>query len=105
MTSPDNNNADLKYPELSATILAGGVKLQTDHLGFLPGLARKAPSSEAMPEGPAVIAAADGLEDAERQMIVKALESSGGNKSLAARQLKITRRVLYTKLRKYGLEG
>ncbi len=88
-----------------ATILAGGAKIQTGHLGFLPGLARKSPLFAATHDEPVMTTSADGLEDAERQMIVKALETSGGNKSLAARQLKITRRVLYTKLRKYGIEG
>lgn len=89
-----------------ATILAEGAKLQIDHLGFLPGLMGRKPSSPAESVREVTPATSDaGLEDAERQMIVKALETSGGNKSLAARQLKITRRVLYTKLRKYGLEG
>jgi DNA-binding NtrC family response regulator len=86
-----------------ATILAGGAKLEVEHLGFLPGLAARRPHSQV--ETPAAETHAAGLEDSERQMIVKALEASGGNKSLAARQLKITRRVLYTKLRKHGLEG
>ena len=84
-----------------ATILAGGAKLETGHLGFLPGLggARRSRLEDETASAPLA-----GLEDAERQMIVKALEACGGNKSLAARQLQITRRVLYTKLRKYGLE-
>jgi DNA-binding NtrC family response regulator len=89
-----------------ATILAGGAKLQVEHLGFLPGLAaRKSQSPTKAPRDSAAETSTAGLEDSERQMIVRALEASGGNKSLAARQLKITRRVLYTKLRKYGLEG
>jgi two-component system NtrC family response regulator len=37
-------------------------------------------------------------------MIERALREAGGNKSRAARALKITRRVLYARLRKHGLE-
>ncbi len=82
-----------------ATILAGGDPITTEHLGFMPGLiARKSETAPASPASP------DGLEQMERQMIQDALRASNGNKSVAARQLKITRRVLYTKLKKYGIE-
>jgi two-component system response regulator HydG len=43
------------------------------------------------------------LEDVEREMIVKTLESAHGNKSEAARRLGITRRTLHLKLKKYGM--
>ena len=43
------------------------------------------------------------LEDVEREMIVKTLESVHGNKSEAARRLGITRRTLHLKLKKYGM--
>jgi DNA-binding NtrC family response regulator len=36
-------------------------------------------------------------------MIEAALSQAGGNKSKAAEILKITRRMLYTKLKKYGM--
>ena len=43
------------------------------------------------------------LEDMERLMIRKALESCGGNLSAVASQLGITRQTLYNKMKKYGL--
>jgi DNA-binding NtrC family response regulator len=44
------------------------------------------------------------LEEAERQMIVRALERCNGNRSLVAQQLGIGRTTLYRKLKEYGLE-
>ncbi len=43
------------------------------------------------------------LEGVERDLIVRALEKSGGNKSQAARLLGVTRRTLYSRLEKHGL--
>lgn len=41
------------------------------------------------------------LEDVEKETILRTLESTGGNKSEAARRLGITRRTLHKKLKKY----
>ena len=41
---------------------------------------------------------------AERDIIARALEMAGGNKAHAARTLKISRKRLYAKIEKYGLE-
>ena len=43
------------------------------------------------------------LESVEKDTILKALETAGGNKSEAARRLGITRRTLHLKLKKYGV--
>jgi transcriptional regulator with PAS, ATPase and Fis domain len=43
--------------------------------------------------------------EAERDIIARALEMAGGNKVHAARTLKISRKRLYAKIEKYGLEG
>jgi transcriptional regulator with PAS, ATPase and Fis domain len=43
--------------------------------------------------------------EAERDIIARALEMAGGNKVHAARTLKISRKRLYAKIDKYGLEG
>ena len=45
------------------------------------------------------------LESVEKEAILKALETAGGNKSEAARKLGITRRTLHLKLKKYGVMG
>ncbi len=44
------------------------------------------------------------LEELEKKMLLAALEKAGGNKSKAARMLGITRRMIYTRLKKYGIE-
>ncbi len=44
------------------------------------------------------------LEDIEKGLIVKALEKSGGNRSQAARLLKIPRHVFIYRLEKFGIE-
>ena len=44
------------------------------------------------------------LADAERAIIERALEAAGGNKSEAARLLGITRRALYGRLERHGLD-
>ena len=43
------------------------------------------------------------LEEVEKATVLKTLESSGGNKSEAARRLGITRKTLHKKLKKYGM--
>jgi len=43
------------------------------------------------------------LDEVEKATILKTLESTGGNKSEAARKLGITRRTLHKKLKKYGV--
>jgi two-component system response regulator HydG len=44
------------------------------------------------------------LKEAERLLILKTLEETGGNRSEAARRLQITRKTLLNKLKKYGVE-
>ena len=46
---------------------------------------------------------APSLDAVEKETILRALETSGGNKSEAARRLGITRRTLHLKLKKYGM--
>ena len=56
------------------------------------------------PECPTVEPSQEGLtlEEAEKIAVMRAMQASGGNKSQAARQLRITRKTLQTKLKKYG---
>ncbi|MCK4775322.1 MAG: helix-turn-helix domain-containing protein, partial [Candidatus Krumholzibacteria bacterium] len=44
------------------------------------------------------------LSEMEKQMIIKVLRLTSGNKSEAARLLGITRRALYGRLERYGLD-
>jgi two-component system NtrC family response regulator len=43
------------------------------------------------------------LKDMERELIIKTLEKTSGNKNAAARMLRITRRLLYLRLAEYGI--
>jgi len=54
-------------------------------------------------EPPAPKIVAPSLVAVEKETILRALETSGGNKSEAARRLGITRRTLHLKLKKYGM--
>jgi DNA-binding NtrC family response regulator len=45
------------------------------------------------------------LKEAEKQLIIRALQETQGNRSLAARKIGISRRTLYRKLHEYQLEG
>lgn len=67
------------------------------------------PSNIAKPAGPppaepSVRETAGSLDALEKSAIARALEKAGGNKSEAARLLGITRRTLYNKIEKYGIE-
>ncbi len=45
------------------------------------------------------------LQEAERQVILRTLEETGGNKSRAAERLQITRKTLLSKIKKYGIDN
>jgi two-component system, NtrC family, response regulator HydG len=81
-------------------VMAQAPYLDTKDLTLIPegsSSERKFPGKEAMANNRP-------LEEVEKATILKALESSGGNKSEAARNLGITRKTLLAKLRKYQAE-
>ncbi len=45
------------------------------------------------------------LKEAERQLIIRALQECGGNRTLAAKKIGLSRRTLHRKLHEYHLEG
>ncbi len=61
------------------------------------GAAPAAPVRRSLPQG--------NLENMEEQMIIQALEQTGGHRTQAAEQLGISRRTLSRKLREYGIEA
>ncbi len=81
-----------------ATILAAGAEIGPVHIQLPePTLAR--------PGNAGTDHASGTLYDVERRMLEDALRRAGGNKSKAARLLGITRRMLYTKIERFGLES
>ena len=100
--SPDGMRALLEYGwpgnvrELAhaverATLLAEGDLVRAIDLSFAP-VGAAAPQLDQM-----------SLEDVERLLITKALERYGGNVSLAAQALGLSRSALYRRLQRYGL--
>jgi Nif-specific regulatory protein len=79
-------------------------------LQALPALAEE-PAAAAAAGGPPAAPAAASLKEAvraetervERELIVRALEETGGNVTQAARKLKISRKSLQTKMKEFGL--
>jgi DNA-binding NtrC family response regulator len=45
------------------------------------------------------------VQEAEKQLIIRALQEAQGNRTLAAQKIGISRRTLHRRLREYGLEG
>jgi DNA-binding NtrC family response regulator len=82
-----------------AIILSDGKDIQSHHVGIKPltevssayGVPTPAPTSDLS------------LEEMEKNMILEALRKSKGNKTEAARSLHITRRMLYSRMKKYSL--
>jgi Nif-specific regulatory protein len=88
-----------------ATILCDGGLITAEHLPI--GLAKRAAASVTATDGEVAAFPAGGvdLQVVERDLIVKALETSRNNRARAARLLGITRAQLYRRLQKHGLEG
>ncbi len=78
-----------------AMILAGGEPLTTEDFSLEIDDAPLTASAES---------SAEGLESAEKQMIIEALERAEGNKTEAARLLKISRRRLYSRMKVHGIK-
>jgi DNA-binding NtrC family response regulator len=79
-----------------AAILAGGQSFTMEHFALETDSEPIGLVSSAGPIG--------GLDQTEREMILSALEKTDGNKTKAARLLKITRRRLYSRMKAHGLK-
>ncbi len=90
------NVRELKNVLERGVILSGGEPLTTDDFSIEV-------DNEPLGSGGASASAEGGLETAEKSMILSALEKAGGNKTEAARLLKITRRRLYSRMKVHGL--
>jgi transcriptional regulator with GAF, ATPase, and Fis domain len=87
-----------------AAILCDGGLIAAEHLGVSVTAPSEPTATPAPPPPPPRAESAGDLDKMERTMIEKALESARFNKSKAAKALGLTRRQLYTRMRKHGFE-
>jgi two-component system response regulator AtoC len=94
------NVRELKNILERAIILSDGKDIQAHHIGIKS--VTEAPYDAGIPISET---AGDlSLEEMEKNMILEALKKSKGNKTEAARSLHITRRMFYSRMKKYGLQ-
>jgi transcriptional regulator with GAF, ATPase, and Fis domain len=96
------NVRELEYALERAMILAGSEPIGVEHLS-LAGAAPAAAAAAGPDWVPAIPPEGLSLERLERELILRALERAGGNKSQAARLLGLTRRTLYSRMERHGL--
>ncbi len=91
------NIRELKNILERALILAGGEPIELEHINIDD-------ETEMAPLDAPDSAGTSGLESAEKQMILDALQKANGNKTEAAKLLKITRRRLYSRMKYHGIK-
>lgn len=98
------NVRELRWAIESAVVMCRGELIG---LRDLPDTVRESvlapPSSVADPDGEPIPELS--VKEAERQLIIRALEETGGNRTAAAKKLGIARRTLHRKLHAYHLEN
>lgn len=98
------NVRELKNILERAMILSDGKDVVAQHVGLKPGLLAPDSSPEEVQKMPAFSESPpSSLGEMEKNMIVEALKKSKGNKTEAAKALHITRRMLYSRMKKYNL--
>ena len=99
------NIRELQNAVEKAVIMSDGAVLSAPDFGPSDALCSAPSSAEGVPGRAETLhtGAVRTLDDAEREAICYALHRCGGNLSLVARELGISRPTLYSKLRKYGL--
>jgi len=91
--------------ELRAAIERAVVLCRGDRIGTrdLPPAVRELPEPS---PGPASVAALpSNVHEAEKELIIRALKDTDGNRTLAAKKLGMSRRTLHRKLKTYNLEN
>ena len=92
------NIRELKNILERAMILAAGETIEIEHIGIED-------ETETAPlDAAGAGKSGGGLEESEKEMILKALDKTGGNKTEAAKLLKITRRRLYSRMQYHDIK-
>ena len=91
----------IKNEDLSKRI---GLEARNTAVSKLPSV--RASPAPAAPDAQAALARGDlTLKEAEKQLIIRALKETDGNRTLAAKKLGMSRRSLHRKLHEYHLEN
>jgi DNA-binding NtrC family response regulator len=98
------NVRELKNILERAMILSDGKNIEAYHVGIKPDLlgAEALPTERQEMKSPSETSGLS-LEEMEKDMIIEALKRTKGNKTEAAKALHITRRMLYSRMKKYNL--
>jgi len=97
------NVRELENTVERAVVLAQGDVITVRHLLLTPSsINRIIDVEEGVARG---VSLPDTIADVEKQMIAEALKQASGNRSTAAKKLGIYRRLLYAKLKEYGIEN
>jgi two-component system, NtrC family, response regulator AtoC len=94
------NVRELRTAIEHAVVMARGDKLTVRDL---PAWVRNAPLPGA-PAGPPLGRETMTVAEAEKELMIRALKDTGGNRTLAAKKLGMSRRTLHRKLKEYHLE-
>lgn len=98
------NVRELENAVHRATILARGLVITPQHIVFTGAPGKRAEIDEHVAEKVAMgVSLKDIVAETERRAIAAALHQASGNRSQAAKQLGIYRRLLYAKMKEYGL--
>jgi DNA-binding NtrC family response regulator len=98
------NVRELEYALERAMILAGSDPIGVEHLSLGGVAAGPRGAADGAPDWVPIIPPEGlSLEVLERELILRALERAGGNKSQAARLLGLSRRTLYSRMERHGL--
>jgi DNA-binding NtrC family response regulator len=111
--TPEAMELLLRYPwpgnvrELRTAIERGVVLCRGERITArdLPPALRGAPAGAPAAAAPSASPADLTVKDAEKELVVRVLKETGGNRTLAARKLGMSRRTLHRKLHAYHLEG
>jgi DNA-binding NtrC family response regulator len=94
------NVRELEHTLERALVLSRGSIIRLDHLAATPPIG----TAGLFDDVPLDMGLHEAVTQLERRLLKRALEACGGNRSRAADLLKINRRLLYDRLREFGIE-